>query len=385
MSGLIKTAEGKFTISLNEGSIGGAYRPNLEQELPPIGTPADKNFTAELTIEINEDFASYIRQMCADNLDLGLGMGSLANQTAIYRGMMRAPIPMAEAAHGNGKVPEMASEDIANMSADLDSVQRDHSVTMSVNFPSGGVFSIILMPDARGFNVELVDPTAGMDLAREHPFVLINAITVNAQPDDMTSEGPPEIAGTASFDDARIFIRTEDTPVNFAETLTNRFVNLRHSVMRGDFLEAYVKLINEMFWRNPGTVSCEKEGNRPWSSKLYGVGVSGLSFQVVSLSGLSGMQSASPGINMNLNGTASVQYIYGDIAYPASPMLSASKPKFDIIDDSEKWTSYGPTSTKYVGGDASGPTPEGIFSWEGRRSIAPKKLPRVAAQLEKFD
>ncbi len=382
MATVIKTGPETYTINVSESSVSGVHAPFQDNQLPSIGETATRNFFATITVVVSDDFAAYARGLCASKIDLGTDIGSSSNAVSILSGMMRAPVPIASA-YGVGKIPEMTQAELSSITSNLDGIERGFSTTFTMQVPNGTRMALLFLPDARGFNVELVDMSVGLDLEYDHPFVLTNSFVVANLAEDKTEEGPGDMYAEGSFDDALIYkMEVTEDGLNFAETLTNEMIKAKGSD-RVEFLDSYYLLLNEMFWRSDQKFEAMRIGARPSVSHLYGIGVSGRALQVVDIRGMTSRESR-PGINLNLSGSTKVVYIYGDIRYPVNPMLSSAKPKFDIISDSEDWTKYGPISPRYIGGDDSGYEPTTIFSWEGRTSASPKILPQIAAELENF-
>ena len=373
----------EYIISLTEGSIRGGYRPFITDTMPAVGDVPTHSFTAKITVRITEDMAAYARYLCSSNIDLGVSFGSHTNTVTILHGMMSAPIPIAPA-HGTGNIPELDAFEISEIATNLEGVSRDFEVSFNAKVSNGTHLALIFMPDARGFNIELVDLSEGLSLERDHPFVITSSFVVDSLPEDECDTGPGAAITNASLNDARIYKMTKTVELSMAETLTNEIARSRSSTERGNIIDGYYLLLNEMFWRDESIKASRYEG-RPYVDHLYGVGLSGGALQVIPIAGLRG-SSPRLSVNRNLTGIADVQFIYGDIRYPANPLLTAAKPKFDIISDSDKWTMHGPTTVKYVGGNDTDPEtePSTIFSWEGRVSAAPKTLPQIAAQLQDF-
>jgi len=371
----------EYIISLTEGSIRGGYRPFLTDIMPAVGDTPTHSFNANITVQITEDMAAYARYLCSSNIDLGVSFGSQTNTVTVLHGMMSAPIPVAPA-HGTGNIPELDAFEISEMATNLEGVSRDFEVSFNAKVSNGTYLALIFMPDARGFNIELVDLSEGLSLEREHPFVITSSFVIDTLPENECDTGRGAAITNAGLNDARIYKMTKTVELSMSETLTNEIMRSRSSTERGSIIDGYYLLLNEMFWRD-GSIKAARYKARPYVDHLYGVGVSGGALQVIPIAGMTG-SSLRLSVNQNLTGTAEVKFIYGDIRYPANPLLTSAKPKFDIISDSDEWTMYGPTTVKYVGGDGTGAEPSTIFSWEGRTSAAPKTLPQIAAQLEDF-
>lgn len=377
----IEKIDGEYIISVTEGAIRGGYRPFITDTMPAVGDAPTHSFNANITVKITEDMAAYARYLCSSNIDLGVSFGSRTNTIAILHGMMSSPIPIAPA-YGNGNIPELDAYEISEMAANLDGVSRDFEVSFNAKVSNGAYMALIFIPDARGFNVELVDMSEDVSLNRDHPFVITSSFVIDNLPENECDTGRGTAITNASLNDARIYKMTKTVELNMAETLTTEIVRSLESAERGDLIDGYYLLLNEMFWRDE-SIKAERRDERPYVDHIYGVGVSGRALQVIPIDGMEG-SSSRPGINMNLKGTVDVHFIYGDIRYPANPLLILSRPKFDIISDSDKWTMYGPTTVKYIGGNDVGDEPSTIFSWEGRVSASPKTLPQIVAQLEDF-
>ena len=90
-------------------------------------------------------------------------------------------------------------------------------------------------------------------------------------------------------------------------------------------------------------------------------------------------------VNVAYEGSVTTEYVFGDIRFPADPVLSDLKQKFDIITDSEDWTENGPISGQYVGLADNPISSTNMFSWEGRSNPAPKKLTRALASLDNYN
>lgn len=376
-----KTGDAAYLLSVDEGSIDRAFSSYSEGSISPVGDPATHNFVATITVEINDGFAASARGLCSSKLNLEADLGSPANELSVLRGLMKAPLPVSSS-YGRGNVPEMSEEQLDNIESNLESINREKTVSFTANISNGAKMALAFFPDTMGFHIELVDMSQGMDLYHEHAFVLTSFFTIDTLPDDGLSSGPGGASFPAEINDARVFIESTEVDVGFAETLTTELIRIGHAETRNNLVDGYYQLLNEMFWREEQVVA-ERIPRRPYVSHLYGVGLSGKAIVVIELHGLTTRKSAFTS-SLDFKGEASVKFIYGDIRYPADPMLTASKPKFDIISDSEEWTLHGPTSIKYVGGDGSDDTPETIFSWEGRTSASPKILSQIAAGLEDY-
>jgi len=372
----------EFIISVTDASVKGAYRTEIEDPLPPVGEAATKSFTATITLKITDDFAAYARTVCASKLTLDIESVSQESISAVLDGVISSPIPVAPI-YGDSGVPELTKEDIGNMSYNLESVNTTKEITFTANISNNARYTIMFMPDAKGFDIKLIDMSAGVSMYEEHPFVLVTPFIIGNLAPSFLQDGPGVAEVPGSMNDARIFVLEKEETVQFAETLTNEIIKMRGVVSRGDISDAYPKLIAEMFWRD-GSIPAEDAPSSPHTTHIYGVGVSGKALQVIELTGLKQNQMR-PGIISMFRGTATTRYIYGDIRYPGNPRISAAKPRFDIITDSEEWTLYGPLSPKYVGSETAGDEPTAIFSWEGRASASPKKIPQIAAQLENFN
>jgi len=381
MCNVKNSGKGKYIISVDTNSIQKAYSSYLKGKISPIGHPSTHNFTATITVEINDDFAASVRGLCSTKLNVKADLGSPANELSILRGLMRAPLPVAPA-HGNGHIPEMSKEQLDNIETNLESVKRKRSVTFTANISNGAKMALVFLPDTMGFRVELVDMSQGMKLYREHPYVLTSFFTIDKLPEKDLGRGPGEAFVSAEIDDARVFVESEQVDVNFDETLTTELSRIKYSDTNNVLLNAYYQLLNEMFWRKKQIVA-KRILQRPYVSHLYGVGLSGKAITVIDLQGLTPKKYRTQA-SLNFKGTANVNYIYGDIIYPANPMLSETTVKFDIISDSKDWTLHGPTSIQYVDENGSDETPETIFSWQGRTSVSPKIFLQVNAGLKDY-
>jgi len=388
MAQIIKNLQGQYELGLAPDSIIRAFGNGVGGEYPKQVDAQDKHYTETILVTITEDFANYARALCSQKLHLEDGFGSQGNEVSIIQGLMKAPLPMAPVyTDVNGSVPQLSASDISNMSTNLENVQRDFTFTVSIQVPNGGSFSLIFMPDARGFNIIAVDPSKPISLDYSHPFILTKPIKTPFEQADRLTDGEATISGNFSVDDARIYKFSTEESVKFGETISGSLSTIRgDNEYTGSFIRLYEAVHNEMFWREGANqTKGEITGDRPWTSVLYGVSPEGRSIQIVDIRDCERQETAAPGINMMLTGSVTSTYVYGDIKYPADPRIGSHKPVFDIISDSEGWTKYGPTSVKYVDGEDGDKEAPMIFSWEGRRSSSPKILPRVAAQLEKFE
>lgn len=376
-----KTDNAAYLLSVNGKSAKKAYPAYFEGIISPVGEPATHCFTATITVKIDDDFAAFARGLCSTKLNLKADLGSPANELSILRGLMKAPLPVASS-YGHGSVPEMSKEQIDNIATNLESVKREKSVSFTANISNGAKMALAFFPDTMGFRIKLVDMSQGMNLYREHPFVLTSFFTIDTLPEKNLSSGPGEASVSAEIDDAKVFIESEKVDVAFDETLTTEIERIKDSIIRSNLIDGYYQLLNEMFWRKKQIVA-ERISHRPYVTYLYGVGLSGKAITVIEMNGLTSRRSIDR-LNLSFKGKANVKYIYGDIIYPANPMLSETNAKFDIISDSKDWTLYGPTSIQYVDGDGSDETPETIFSWQGRTSVSPKIFLRVNAGLEDY-
>ena len=377
---IISKKDNGYEISITNGSIKDGYKQSLEASIEAVGKPAKKSFDTSITVKIDETVAAYIRGICSRKLHVSSSSNNMASST--LKEMISSPISIARLGK-NGSIPELTDKEILKIKDNLDSVSRDFEVTFKATISNGATYTVALFPDARGFNIELIDLSVELDLNKKHPFVLSKYFIIDTISDSDCTDGSTIHSTSASLDDARVYKFKRTSHIEADIDLINDLYRLKSSGNILVVIDAYIQVINEMFWRSKDILA-KRIHKSPFVNKIFGVGPDGLSFNVIDLADVT--------IHIRGQNTIYVRddidtfFVYGDILYPENPNLLLTVPKFDIISDSKDWTEYGPTSVNYVGDDTDKDNPaKHIFSWEGRKSARPKKMSRIAAQLNKWE
>jgi hypothetical protein len=299
------------------------------------------------------------------------------------KALLRSAIPIAEVPGPNGIIPELSDSDVSDIAVNLSNVPRSYSFEFTGKITNGGKFILAFLPDARGFDVELIDLSVQHEIQRDHPAVMTVPFTIDLVGDEQSTAGVGDEILGSSVDDAKVYILERKEPVCFVEGVVQQVASQIYvEGANYDILKAYTGIANEVFWRSQD-ILVGRVNDAPYIDTIFGVGVSGRDLQFLNTKECT-IDKVDNAITW-FSGVGNVKYVYGDIRYPVDPMLSASKPKFDIISDDEEWTKFGPITERYIGGgnDADS-VPETIFSWEGRSSTAPRTISKIVAGLEDY-
>lgn len=382
MVAITKIADGRYEADIGSGSIEKAVSAN-SVDVTEFHMSSNQTFVAEIKIIVSKEFCDRARALSSSRISLDSYDGSDSSGVTIIRGIMSSQIPLAEAAGPDGKIPVLSPEEVNDIGEDLHNVQRDFEVTITGEIKNGTQYVLRFMPDARGFDIKLVPLGDPYPLFELHPYVVTDPFVIDTL-------GPEYLSGSngqillASLDDAKVFVKNRPAPCKLYDGLPNEVQSMADTDLAMQMTDIYIEIANMIFWRNPLFESVEIPGE-PFMSITYGVGLTGKALVYADLSQLTATSTAGGASQTNaLIGIADTFFVYGDIRYPADPVLSAFKPKFDIITDSEEWTKYGPISERYVGSELNAIEATTIFSWEGRSSATPRAIPEAIARLEDY-
>jgi len=362
-----------------------------------------KSFGGTINVIFTRKYSYPVRKTCQSRLDLGVGLGTSANNSSFANAIWSSPIPIAPVRDTplpeSPEIPPMATTDM----------DQEFSVSFSGTFKEGGRYVIVSAVGMKSIHLSLVDVTNGGVIAMDHPGVATNPFTIPPPPDEsdlFDDDAPADDEGdgggempylspmeTYSVEDANVHLitvekKTSLTDVFYAEVLRAK------GKMKKKLIGAYIALLEEMKWDEGGAPNggfSSGEGGEEGGGNdlppsivqntMCGVDVTGHYLHFVELAGRTVTRFKGSVVEFFVNQNFEFKYYYGDIMYPANPSLGNHKVVFDIITDSQFWTDNGPTAGEYEGG--SGGSCDYIFSWEGRNGKSPISMTAAMAGLNK--